>query len=504
MSTHLHWMVEASEGGARARRLLAALLVAGARDGIAEPEPEPEPDPAARRRMAGLAQVLSPRRRIVESMPADEGARDSAAGGTDDVQRALQAMMERASLPKDELSAVLDPLAWLQLQARHSREFADQDVGQPAERDGLLAHELRTALRFAKASYGTAMEDGHMSSVLRTTYMWTARPLVTGVDVRLEQGSQDRSVCEQAGVSHLLSSDWSGGVFRPGHFVAYEPTHDWLVLAVRGTLRPDDLLTDACAAPCRFGGGFAHEGVSRAAHWVVAQATGVIAAALSTHPTARVVVTGHSMGGATATLVAALLRAQARAHPESAAASAFAAARAIAFAPLPVLSSTLAMDDEHRRFSLSVVCGCDFAPRLSIEALSRLRQELQHAGLRAAGDRALQRLRRIVDLGGSRPAEKAAAAGAGVEAGAGAERGGEKRLAMAGRVLYLPPPSDATPPQPSRACWAEANDFSRLLVTEGCLRDHLVSRYEAALDAFAAAADGDGTASSSSGSLADS
>ncbi len=419
--------------------------------------------------------------------------------------RALGAMLERHTerhtLQQHELAALIDPLAWFRLQARHAPEFAAQHRpggalgGRPAEAAGdarALAAELTTALRYAGAAYGVAMADGHMDSVLRTTYMWTARPLVTGVDIRSTcTATQDRAVRAQIGAGELLHSDWSGGVFRPTHFVAFDPGRNWLVLAVRGTLRPDDLLTDACATPCPFESGFAHEGVSRAAQYVVNQAAGVLAAAVARRPGCEIVLTGHSMGAATATLAASLLRSLGlRRQPGASVSAAFSRARCIAFAPLPVLSEALASSHEQQRYTLSVVCGADFAPRLSLPALSQLREELCGAGIPATLGRGVRRLRRMMDVGGMRPPSPPRA-----DAASSQKAGDPERLQMGGRVLYLRSAGKELSWHGSEptaldgvGCWATPEDFERLWLTEGCLSDHLVSHYQNALAAFAESA----------------
>ena len=480
---------------AKRRQVLAAILVARAKP--LEPEPE---QLASNRRLRRTALGLG----SSCSVTAAEAPPPSDACGDVATHHALQAMLERHT---GELAALIDPLAWLRLQARHTSEFeafhqAGGKLGpapaEAAEDARKLAAELTTALRYAGAAYGVAMADGHMDSVLRTTYMWTARPLVTGVDVRSTcAATQDRAVRAQIGAAgELLHSDWSGGVFRPTHFVAYDPGRNWLVLAVRGTLRPDDLLTDACATPCPFESGLAHEGVSRAAQYVVNQAAGVLAAAVARRPGCEIVLTGHSMGAATATLAASLLRSLGlRKQPGATVSAAFSRARCIAFAPLPVLSQDLAASEDQQRHTLSVVCGADFAPRLSMPALSQLREELCGAGIPATLGRGVRRLRRMMDVGGMRPPSPPRD-----DAATGRVAGDPERLQMGGRVLYL----QSSAKQPSRhgeadlssqaaalnrvGCWATPEAFERLWLTDGCLSDHLVSRYQNALAAFAESA----------------
>lgn len=460
-------------------------------------------DSASNRRLRRTAQGLGSAGGTAGA--AGRGGSVAAADADAATHRALQAMLERHTerhkLKQHELAALIDPLAWFRLQARHAPQFEAQHRGpggalggRPAEagRDArALAAELTTALRYAGAAYGVAMADGHMDSVLRTTYMWTARPLVTGVDIRSTcTATQDSAVRAQIGAGELLHSDWSGGVFRPTHFVAFDPGRNWLVLAVRGTLRPDDLLTDACAAPCPFESGFAHEGVSRAAQYVVNQAAGVLAAAVAQRPGCEIVLTGHSMGAATATLAASLLRSLGlRRQPGASVSAAFSRARCIAFAPLPVLSEALASSHDQQRYTLSVVCGADFAPRLSMPALSLLREELCGAGIPATLGRGVRRLRRMMDVGGMRPPSPPRA-----DAASGQIAGDPERLQMGGRVLYL----RSARKQPSWhgeptaldgvGCWATPEDFERLWLTEGCLSDHLVSHYQNALVAFAESA----------------
>ena len=475
---------------AKRRQVLAAILVARAKP--LEPEPE---QLASNRRLRRTALGLG-------SVTAAE-ARPSDAFGDVAAHHALQAMLERHT---GELAALIDPLAWLRLQARHTCEFeALHQAGRPlggapaeaAQDARTLAAELTTALRYAGAAYGVAMADGHMDSVLRTTYMWTARPLVTGVDVRSTcTATQDRAVRAQIGAGELLHSDWSGGVFRPTHFVAYDPGRNWLILAVRGTLRPDDLLTDACATPCPFESGLAHEGVSRAAQYVVNQAAGVLAAAVARRPGCEIVLTGHSMGAATATLAASLLRSLGlRKQPGATVSAAFSHARCIAFAPLPVLSEDLATSEDQLRYTLSVVCGADFAPRLSMPALSQLRQELCGAGIPATIGRGVRRLRRMMDVGGTRPPSPPRDSAA-----SSCVAGDPERFQMGGRVLYLQssakqPSQHDEPHLSSQAAalngvgrWATPEDFERLWLTDGCLSDHLVSHYQNALSAFAESA----------------
>lgn len=89
-----------------------------------------------------------------------------------------------------------------------------------------------------------------------------------------------------------------------------------------------------------------------------------VAALLDKHPSFRVVLVGHSMGGATAALLALLLE---EVLP-------FASVHAFAFAPAACASLPLARDAG--RCVTSLVCTHDIVPCLSLAAIRRLNRDI--------------------------------------------------------------------------------------------------------------------------------
>ena len=111
---------------------------------------------------------------------------------------------------------------------------------------------------------------------------------------------------EASAVEHA-SSEREAGMFQPSCFIALDHDRRWVVLAIRGTMHSGDALTDSCADAVAFLTGYAHAGMCAAAWQLAKQQLPKIAQALAANPTYDLVMTGHSMGGGVAALMAMLL-----------------------------------------------------------------------------------------------------------------------------------------------------------------------------------------------------
>ena len=108
----------------------------------------------------------------------------------------------------------------------------------------------------------------------------------------------------------MLHFDWSGEMCRPGYFLSVDHACGAVVLAFRGTMRTQDVLTDlACEQEAldAFGmHGFAHRGMLESAERFSAGHRDEVIAALRAFAGYKLVLCGHSLGQGMATLLAVL------------------------------------------------------------------------------------------------------------------------------------------------------------------------------------------------------
>uniref|UniRef100_A0A674BU65 Diacylglycerol lipase-beta n=1 Tax=Salmo trutta TaxID=8032 RepID=A0A674BU65_SALTR len=146
-------------------------------------------------------------------------------------------------------------------------------------------------------------------------------------------------------------------IYEIPFFVALDHKREAVLVAIRGTLSLRDLLTDL-SADCEnlpvegvSGTCYAHKGMSQAAGYIYKKLLndGILNQAFTIAPEYKLVITGHSLGGGTASLLAILLR------------SSFPSLQCYAFSPPGGLMSK-ALAEYSKDFVVSVVLGKDLNP----------------------------------------------------------------------------------------------------------------------------------------------
>uniref|UniRef100_A0A8C5RYU9 Diacylglycerol lipase-beta n=1 Tax=Laticauda laticaudata TaxID=8630 RepID=A0A8C5RYU9_LATLA len=160
-------------------------------------------------------------------------------------------------------------------------------------------------------------------------------------------------------------------IFEIPFFVALDHQKEAIVVAVRGTLSCEDVLTDL-SADCEsltledvLENGLVHKGITQAANYIYRRLIndGILNQALSIAPEYKLVVAGHSLGGGIASILAIMLR------------NSFPNMRCYAFSPPGgLLSKSLA--DYTKQFIVSVIVGKDIIPRLSMLNLEDLKRRI--------------------------------------------------------------------------------------------------------------------------------
>jgi hypothetical protein len=394
------------------------------------------------------------------AMVKDERPPNSERQGSSQLQRAGQAWGIFSQLLKGQAKKsgssqihAMDPAALI----RHSTEDAKlykSFVGECVPLDNspgstVLISSLLAACYFAKAAYGYAQIMGHMDSLGSWMRMMTVQKLAVDVTSDIDDETNNDAAAKLAGLhaGDILLSNWEGGTFHPAFFVSVDPTLKWVVIAVRGTLSSDDILTDVCGSNSEFGNGLAHSGIEKAARHVLRNVLPIVESMGTAYAGYSLICTGHSLGAGVAAMLTILLRQQVGIE-------AAAQAKGYCFAPPAVVDATVA--DSCTGFVTSVVNGKDIIPRLSTGALDRMLQELNDASN-------MQLAKQMFGFAET--------------AGAGAGSCGPEMFPP-GQLLHL----DATcRPEPTLHYVTDRSAYLRILLSANLVDDHLACGYESRL-----------------------
>lgn len=179
--------------------------------------------------------------------------------------------------------------------------------------------------------------------------------------------------CHAATVKHLthvrpedlLFSSFSNGLYRVPFYVALDHRTNAILVVARGTLSVADALTDSVTAAVEMpdGVGLCHQGVLQSALHVLGQLDEPLAQATSRHPNYTLVLTGHSLGAAVASVLGILLRPR------------FPNLRCYAFSP-PGGILDVERARETRDFVMTIVVGDDLVCRLGFRQVNKFKREV--------------------------------------------------------------------------------------------------------------------------------
>ncbi|KAF0911485.1 hypothetical protein E2562_011134 [Oryza meyeriana var. granulata] len=162
-------------------------------------------------------------------------------------------------------------------------------------------------------------------------------------------------------------------ILRPGYYIAIDPRTKLVILGIRGTHTVYDLVTDLIAlsdkkvSPKGFS---THFGTYEAARWYLRHELGIIKKCLEKHKDYKLRLVGHSLGGASAALLAIMLRKKSKEElgfsPDI--------ISAVGYGTPPCVSREIAQSCAS--YVSTVVLQDDIIPRLSAASLARLRAEI--------------------------------------------------------------------------------------------------------------------------------
>ncbi|BFG43013.1 hypothetical protein CerSpe_292860 [Prunus speciosa] len=173
--------------------------------------------------------------------------------------------------------------------------------------------------------------------------------------------------------SNVLKFVKNSSVMRPGYYIGIDHRKKLVILGIRGTHTVYDLITDVVSSSdgeVTFEGYSTHFGTAEAARWFLSHEMGTIRKCLEKYEGFKFRLVGHSLGGATAALLAIMLRKKSATelgfNPEI--------VSAVGYATPPCVSKELA--ESCSSYVTTVVMQDDIIPRLSVASLTRLRSEI--------------------------------------------------------------------------------------------------------------------------------
>ncbi|CAL9758886.1 unnamed protein product [Musa acuminata subsp. burmannicoides] len=168
----------------------------------------------------------------------------------------------------------------------------------------------------------------------------------------------------------------NSSLLRPGYYIGIDTRNKQVIFGIRGTHNVYDLITDIVSSSNQevsFEGFSTHFGTAEAARWYLHHELGTVRKLLGKHKDYKLRLVGHSLGGASAALLAIMLRKQAADKlgfdPDI--------VSAVGFGTPPCVSKELA--ESCASYVTTVVLQDDIIPRLSIVSLTRLRNEILEA-----------------------------------------------------------------------------------------------------------------------------
>jgi hypothetical protein len=207
--------------------------------------------------------------------------------------------------------------------AHRHRYLFNQDVSSGGAIEG------NTSKNFAENQHELLSDLAHYATLAHCAYGWKFG-LLSG---RLHFG--DKAMLQRkTGVqkSHILYAQWKSKTHLPAHFLVRDLQRKTIVLCIRGTLSPKDILTDLCCTADEFlthgediidgsestsrdvirsmmrpkHKAKAHHGMLQAARNIAKMTRTIISTELASNPEFNLVIVGHSLGGGVAAVLGSL------------------------------------------------------------------------------------------------------------------------------------------------------------------------------------------------------
>jgi len=244
--------------------------------------------------------------------------------------------------------------------------------------------QLCLAAIYARSAYAFIAREGLFDSVSAGAMIFSVQKAAFDM-AEHDAESSAHAFQDMLGLRRddIVDARWTvEGPFLPAYMVSRDHAMKWIVLSIRGTLSMKDILTDMAVRTVPFLDGQAHEGFVKCTMHLMDELQEVLQEQLRLHPGYKLVLCGHSMGGAVAALAAALLR-----QKEPLAADCV----AYTIGTPGIMSRQLGERLGREGIVITIVNGNDWAPRTSISNFHLLIKELSELSMIQSAWRAIRR-----------------------------------------------------------------------------------------------------------------
>ncbi|CAK9015243.1 unnamed protein product [Durusdinium trenchii] len=171
---------------------------------------------------------------------------------------------------------------------------------------------------------------------------------------------------ELSGVAQedILEAALVAEAFQPVYWVLRDRKTGCLVVTIRGTFSMSDIISDVYASQTEYRNHVIHEGTLHSARWIYEKVLPLLRR--ESGDGRRVILTGHSLGGAVAAVLAWLLREDAQLDTLG-----------FVFGVPQVVDESLAT--KMQRYVVGIIHGYDMVPQLSTKSLQDFQQQIADA-----------------------------------------------------------------------------------------------------------------------------
>lgn len=205
---------------------------------------------------------------------------------------------------------ILSPVGVLRRGHKDQTRLQSLCTDLPHWKEHAVLAPLCLAALYARAAYGFVARMGLFDTLASGAKVFSVQKGVFDMAENVDAASNNRCLLDTMalGANDMLFANWKAqGPFCPIFAAVRDPDARWIVVTIRGTISGKDIYADVAANSTDFLEGKAHEGFLMKTQRLLQVLRARMPEKVRQYPDHRIVLCGHSMGGAIAAMAAAIL-----------------------------------------------------------------------------------------------------------------------------------------------------------------------------------------------------